>query len=304
MAEYETEIFEHELKAKFEQLDAQIKIPEIPDAQSIFERAEESKGKVIPFKKYSRYFAAAAAVVLICVSIPVMGVLGEKLGISADSNEAALAEPETARDSDYYDYSSAETTAEEEPPEATEPESFDAVSSSQSSMAQSSSQNSEDADVMNGCSLPLDAALRVYFGTEENAKKDMVITSPAIESIGEELNKKRSIEINVDDGAVSVILTDTTVGEDIAAFWVEGYYQNSHFDEASDSYVITLVKPITKEAYEGGYYLPTVGDAMLGNYTVNPEVITVSGEVTEGIISLYITINLGTGEYEITGELK
>ena len=70
MAEHDKNLFEHELFEKFAELDENIKILEIPDVQNIFDRAEEQT-KVIPFKKYSRYIAAAAAVVLICVSIPI-----------------------------------------------------------------------------------------------------------------------------------------------------------------------------------------------------------------------------------------
>ena len=72
MAEHDEKLFEHEFAEKLRKFDDNIKILEIPDAQSIFDRAESEKVKVIPFKKYSRYIAAAAAVVLICVSIPIL----------------------------------------------------------------------------------------------------------------------------------------------------------------------------------------------------------------------------------------
>ena len=71
MAEHDEINFEQELREKFGKLDSVIKIPEMPDVQNIFDKAEE-KTNVIPFKKYSRYIAAAAAVVLICVSIPLL----------------------------------------------------------------------------------------------------------------------------------------------------------------------------------------------------------------------------------------
>ena len=38
--------FEHEIDEKLRKLDAQIKVPEIPDAQAIFERAEKKKNNV------------------------------------------------------------------------------------------------------------------------------------------------------------------------------------------------------------------------------------------------------------------
>ena len=88
MAEHDEKLFEHELEEKFRKLDESIKIPEIPDAQSIFEKAENEKKNVVPFKKYSRYIAAAAAVVLICVSIPLIS--------PALNAETAPQEPESA----------------------------------------------------------------------------------------------------------------------------------------------------------------------------------------------------------------
>ena len=54
MAEHEEKLFEHELSEKFAELDKNIKIPEIPDVQNIFDKAEEEKTNVVPFKKYSR----------------------------------------------------------------------------------------------------------------------------------------------------------------------------------------------------------------------------------------------------------
>ncbi len=297
MAEHENEIFEHRLKAKLEQLDAQIKIPEIPDAQGIFDRAESEKGRVIPFKKYSRYIAVAAAIALICVSIPVMGIFGGfKLGMS--SNEAA---PEMAdvRGSDYFyaEDASSETAAEaaEEETETPEPKEYLAVSSSMAS---------DELDHVNsGCSLPLDAALRVFFDT--NAEKKHEIGAPTVESFSDNLNKKRNIEITLDDESISVILTDNSAeGDIIAAFWAEGIYQGSGLDEKTGNYVITLVKPVTQEDFESGNYLPAVGDAQFGSYTVPAEAIEIPGEVTEGVITLYIEIHPGTGEYKITGELK
>ena len=93
MAEHDEKLFEHELEEKFRKLDESIKIPEIPDAQSIFEKAENEKKNVVPFKKYSRYIAAAAAVVLVCVSIPIFSV-----GASA---EFAPQEPMSAPNSKF-----------------------------------------------------------------------------------------------------------------------------------------------------------------------------------------------------------
>ena len=43
MAEHDEKLFEHEFAEKFRKFDDDIKIPEIPDAQSIFDRAELDK---------------------------------------------------------------------------------------------------------------------------------------------------------------------------------------------------------------------------------------------------------------------
>ena len=58
MAEHDEKAFEHILEVEFRKLDEKIKIPEIPDAQSIFEKAEKEKANTVPFKKYSKYIAA------------------------------------------------------------------------------------------------------------------------------------------------------------------------------------------------------------------------------------------------------
>ena len=54
MDEHENMNFEHELSERFKALDENIKIPEIPDAQGIFELAEKET-KVVPFSKIKRY---------------------------------------------------------------------------------------------------------------------------------------------------------------------------------------------------------------------------------------------------------
>ena len=65
MAEHDENMFEQNIAKMLREMDSEIEIPEIPDVESIFEKAEEQKQNVVPFKKYSKYIAAAAAVVLI-----------------------------------------------------------------------------------------------------------------------------------------------------------------------------------------------------------------------------------------------
>ena len=38
--------YEHEIEEKLKKLDAKINVPEIPDAQAIFERAEKKKNNI------------------------------------------------------------------------------------------------------------------------------------------------------------------------------------------------------------------------------------------------------------------
>ena len=145
MAEHDEMNFEHEISERFKMLDSSIKIPEIPDAQSIFEKAEEKKSNVVPFKKYSRYIAAAAAVVLICIGVPVMGAI-----LSGGIGMANMDEPE--RDSNNYFVldsinqtdDAAETVVEHfaEPEEAKESELIPEMTSSDTS----SSKVTDDSD--------------------------------------------------------------------------------------------------------------------------------------------------------------
>ena len=103
MAERDFKDFEINFEAAFKKLDEKITVPEIPDVQNIFEKAESVKTNVVPFKKYSRYVAVAAAVVLICVSIPLIS--------PALSAEMAPQEPMEAPK--IFDYYTADSLAEE-----------------------------------------------------------------------------------------------------------------------------------------------------------------------------------------------
>ena len=50
--------YEHEIEEKLKKLDAKINVPEIPDAQAIFERAEKKKNNIFSIRTV-RYAAAA-----------------------------------------------------------------------------------------------------------------------------------------------------------------------------------------------------------------------------------------------------
>ncbi len=306
MAEHDEIFFEKELSKKFAELDKNIKIPEIPDVQNIFNKAEE-KTNVIPFKKYSKYIAAAAAVVLICVSIPLIA--------PAFSVEMAPQEPMEAPKYIFTtEDQSFEAETQEEPAEA-------APESTEEPVAEEMPENEEDSDgkaeqINNSIdySAALTAAFREYFAANSQEMKEhsSVMSSSIAEgeiAMGDDLslielqlNKKRSIEVSVERESVSVRLFDDSAdGEVISAFWVEGTFENAH--KNGDCYVIKLIKTVSPEELDEGFYLPMAGDPVNGTYTIPEESIVISEKITRGVISLSVEINVGTGEYQIYASL-
>ncbi len=300
MAEKE-EIFEHELSEKLKAFDAQIKIPEIPDAQTIFELAQQEKGKIIPFKKLSKFMAAAAAVVLICVAIPVMGTMVNGFSIN---NSAKAAETETAADSQIPymadiepNYDSTEKGAPAIPEDANE-SIFEAE-------VESPALSSEAVEIeeYNG----FRCALERYFSTIESEKTETgrdYEDTDSVKTVNYSANKKRSINIEIESDSVAVTVFDTSAEDEIInAFWVEGIYQNSYFDENKGVYTVELTKVLTSEDLENDCYLPMLGDMEKGNYTISEQQIEFCQKVTKGEISIIIEIDLATGEYEIKATL-
>ena len=80
--------YEHEIEEKLKKLDAKINVPEIPDAQAIFERAEKKKNNIFSIRTVR--YAAAAAVILICVSIPVATTFMAKNNAASDASDALM----------------------------------------------------------------------------------------------------------------------------------------------------------------------------------------------------------------------
>ena len=80
--------YEHEIEEKLKKLDAKINVPEIPDAQAIFERAEKKKNNIFSIRTVR--YAAAAAVILICVSIPVATTFMAKNNAAPDASDALM----------------------------------------------------------------------------------------------------------------------------------------------------------------------------------------------------------------------
>ena len=327
MAEHDDKLFEQELAKMFAEMDSKIEIPEIPDVQTIFDRAETEKNisEVIPFKKYSRYIAVAAAVVLICVSVPAFANLFSYGGFNMYANDEAVQEPceapmieaEAAEDYDaiaeivtsdssIHRDGEAETKdvngaydniADNDMKYASQEEKInEAMSSSAASSSVASSSAAGDEKI---------SLKSVLYGYFESIKSENPETGGSgyddVQYIEEYINKKRSIDITVENGSVSVVVHDNAANEEIInAFWVEGNYEDSYLD--GEYYIINLSKKIDKEELETDYYLPMAGDAN-GTYTISESSVSVAGEVRKGVISLTVSINVGTGEYEIYASL-
>lgn len=307
MAEHEDFSFEHEFAEKLKAFDENIKIPEIPDAQSIFDKAEEPKTKVIPFKKYSRYAAAAAAVVLIAVGLPVMAdVLSGEIGLdNMASQEFAVQEPQAHPEAETFadqvnDRSDIVAEVETDHDGLRE-ESSEPVPEYYPSAASSSvSEDEKTQEPQEGVSLK--AVLFNYF--INNSVNNPFTGGDGyddLRTIEEELNKKRRIEITAEEDSVSVVLYDASSGDEIInAFWVEGHYEGSYFD--GKYYVINLYNPVSQEDLENNSYLPMAGDAE-GVYTISEKTVLIPEKITEGAIYLFVEVDAATGEYNIYANL-
>lgn len=303
MSEHGDETFEHNLKAKLEIIDAQIKIPEAPAIETIFERAEEEtkKKNTINFPKYYRYVATAAAIVLICVAIPVLGKINTGKGF-LNVNEVPPQSPEAMQASDN------ETAPVEEVPKgftsAFETESAPVVDGkSTNSMANVGPEEGSESE-----NTELYMALEDYFQGDyhtDDTDKQEQDTSITLKSFDEYLNKKRTIELTLEQDSVSVLLkTNALEPEIINAFWIEGTYVGSKHMENEPYYVITLKKAITPEDFENGDYIPMMGDLANGNRYVSESAISVPNKVSSGIIILTVKIDIGTGDYSIEAVLE
>lgn len=276
--------FEHEIDEKLRKLDAQIKVPEIPDAQAIFERAEKKKNNVFSFR--SVRYAAAAAVILICVSIPTVSMLMTKSGAGTD-NAAFMAAPE-AQDSD-----DAEKSA---PP----------MFGISSSAVQEGAEESEASDELvqeNG--ITVGGALENYFSSEKKSENSTTGGGGSERDAGsftDKLNKKRTVDVEINEDSVSVMLYDVSgQSEILTALWVEGAFESAGM--TGDYYVVTVKKAVTREEFESGYYLPMVGSPEGGARYLSEDEVFVSDEITEAVFTISVSINIENGGYEIYATL-
>ena len=276
--------FEHEIDEKLRKLDAQIKVPEIPDAQAIFERAEKKKNNVFSFR--SVRYAAAAAVILICVSIPTVSMLMTKNGTSTD-NAAFMAAPK-AQDN--------EETEKSAPP----------MFGISSSAVQEGAEESEASDELvqeNG--ITVGEALENYFSSEKKSENPTTGGGGSERDAGsftDKLNKKRTADVEINEDSVSVMLYDVSgQSEILTALWVEGAFESAGM--TGDYYVVTVKKAVTREEFESGYYLPMVGSPEGGARYLSEDEVFVSDEITEAVFTISVSINIENGGYEIYATL-
>ena len=303
MVEHDDKIFEQEIEKMLLKLDSETEVPEIPDVQNIFEKAEEKKQNVIPFKKYSKYVAAVAAVVLICISLPAFsGTFGRGL-----PQEAAKSYDQSVEHLSDGIYEEAEMPME---PEAAAPEIAEEPSDA---IPETNNPAREDEESEIEHIVTVSEALSEYFtcsdqkvanGSQNSSSvaQDEKSEKDDAKIFEEYLNKKRSIELTVGKESVSVILKDTSAENEImTAFWVEGKFEGSYPE--GEYYIVNLVKTITLEDYAEGNYLPMVGNGTDEPTVIPEESIFIPGEVKEGVITLIVEINIGTGEYKIYASL-
>lgn len=276
--------FEHEIDEKLRKLDAQIKVPEIPDAQAIFERAEKKKNNVFSFRLVR--YAAAAAVILICVSIPTVSMLMTKNGASTD-NAAFMAAPKA------QDNEEAEKSA---PP----------MFGISSSAVQEGAEESEASDELvqeNG--ITVGGALENYFSSEKKSENSTTGGGGSERDAGsftDKLNKKRTADVEINEDSVSVMLYDVSgQSEILTALWVEGAFESAGM--TGDYYVVTVKKAVTREEFESGYYLPMVGSPEGGARYLLEDEVFVSDEITEAVFTISVSINIENGGYEIYATL-
>ena len=276
--------FEHEIDEKLRKLDAQIKVPEIPDAQAIFERAEKKKNNVFSFR--SVRYAAAAAVILICVSIPTVSMLMTKNGVGTD-NAAFMAAPKA------QDNEEAEKGA---PP----------MFGISSSAVQEGAEESEASDELvqeNG--ITVGEALENYFSSEKKSENSTTGGGGSERDAGsftDKLNKKRTVDVEINEDSVSVMLYDVSgQSEILTALWVEGAFESAGM--TGDYYIVTVKKAVTREEFESGYYLPMVGSPEGGARYLSEDEVFVSDEITEAVFTISVSINIENGGYEIYATL-
>ena len=283
--------YEHEIEEKLKKLDAKINVPEIPDAQAIFERAEKKKNNIFSIRTVR--YAAAAAVILICVSIPVATTFMAKNNAAPDASDALM----------YAAYGNGTVESSEEKSTESEPYFGDVSSSAEESEPQE--EGTEDNFGSANRTVTAEEALAEYFS--DAAKKNPSTggsseAENASKSFTDKLNKKRLADVEINDDSVSVMLYDISgQSEILTALWVEGAFESAGVSD--DYYVITVSKAVTREEFESGYYMPMIGSPEGGTSYLSEDEVLVSDTVEKAVFTISISINIENGGYEIYATL-
>lgn len=283
--------YEHEIEEKLKKLDAKINVPEIPDAQAIFERAEKKKNNIFSIRTVR--YAAAAAVILICVSIPVATTFMAKNNAAPDASDALM----------YAAYGNETVESSEEKSTESEPYFGDVSSSAEESESQE--ERTEDSFGSANRTVTAEEALAEYFA--DAAKKNPSTggsseAENASKSFTDKLNKKRLADVEINDDSVSVMLYDISgQSEILTALWVEGAFESAGVSD--DYYVITVSKAVTREEFESGYYMPMIGSPEGGTSYLSEDEVLVSDTVEKAVFTISISINIENGGYEIYATL-
>lgn len=283
--------YEHEIEEKLKKLDAKINVPEIPDAQAIFERAEKKKNNIFSIRTVR--YAAAAAVILICVSIPVATTFMAKNNAAPDASDALM----------YAAYGNGTVESSEEKSTESEPYFGDVSSPAEESEPQE--EGTEDGFGSANRTVTAEEALAEYFS--DAAKKNQSTggsseAENASKSFTDKLNKKRLADVEIHDDSVSVMLYDISgQSEILTALWVEGAFESAGVSD--DYYVITVSKAVTREEFESGYYMPMIGSPEGGTSYLSEDEVLVSDTVEKAVFTISISINIENGGYEIYATL-
>ena len=283
--------YEHEIEEKLKKLDAKINVPEIPDAQAIFERAEKKKNNIFSIRTVR--YAAAAAVILICVSIPVATTFMAKNNAAPDASDALM----------YAAYGNGTVESSEEKSTESEPYFGDVSSSAEESEPQE--EGTEDSFGSANRTVTAEEALAEYFSAAAKKNPSTGGSSEAenaSKSFTDKLNKKRLADVEINDDYVSVMLYDISgQSEILTALWVEGAFESAGVSD--DYYVITVSKAVTREEFESGYYMPMIGSPEGGTSYLSEDEVLVSDTVEKAVFTISISINIENGGYEIYATL-
>lgn len=283
--------YEHEIEEKLKKLDAKINVPEIPDAQAIFERAEKKKNNIFSIRTVR--YAAAAAVILICVSIPVATTFMAKNNAAPDASDALM----------YAAYGNGTVESSEEKNTESEPYFGDVSSSTEESEPQD--EETKDGFGSANRTVTAEEALEEYFSAAAKKNPSTGGSSEAenaSKSFTDKLNKKRLADVEINDDSVSVMLYDISgQSEILTALWVEGAFESAGVSD--DYYVITVSKAVTREEFESGYYMPMIGSPEGGTSYLSEDEVLVSDTVEKAVFTISISINIENGGYEIYATL-